>query len=87
MTNRTPLDDLKNVLAGTARAIASQPEIEVAFTADPPSQSGTKLTAISLEAAGVPVLSVDADMVDARNWNHDRMVSLVEEFLLKRGLA
>jgi len=43
MTNRTPLDDLKNVLAGTARAIASQPEIEVAFTADPPSQSGTKL--------------------------------------------
>jgi cobaltochelatase CobT len=43
MTNRTPLDDLKNVLAGTARAISSQPEVEVAFTADPPSQSGTKL--------------------------------------------
>ncbi|MFN3475689.1 MAG: cobaltochelatase subunit CobT [Blastomonas sp.] len=43
MTNRTPLDDLKNVLAGTARAIAHQPEVEVAFTADPPSQSGNKL--------------------------------------------
>jgi benzoyl-CoA reductase subunit B len=51
------------------------------------SQSGTKLTALSLEAAGVPVLTVDADMVDARNWDHDRMVALVAEFLEHRGLT
>ena len=51
------------------------------------SQSGTKLTAISLEAAGVPVLTIDADMVDAANWNHDRMVALVADFLVEKGLA
>ena len=51
------------------------------------SQSGTKLTALSLEAAGVPVLSIDADMVDARNWNHDRMVAMVAGFLEQKGLA
>ena len=51
------------------------------------SQSGTKLTALSLETAGVPVLTVDADMVDARNWDHDRMVALVAEFLDRRGLT
>ena len=35
------------------------------------SQSGTKLTCLALRAAGVPVLMLDADMVDAKNWNHD----------------
>lgn len=51
------------------------------------SQSGTKLTALSLEAAGVPVLAIDADMVDAANWDHERMVSLVADFLMAKGLA
>jgi benzoyl-CoA reductase subunit B len=51
------------------------------------SQSGTKLTALSLEQAGVPVLMIDADMVDAKNWDHDTMVGLVAEFLSKRGLV
>lgn len=51
------------------------------------SQSGTKLTAMSLEAAGVPVLSFDADMVDARKWDHDRMVGMVRDFLKEKGLA
>jgi benzoyl-CoA reductase subunit B len=51
------------------------------------SQSGTKITAEALETAGVPVLMIDADMVDAGNWNHDRMVGLVADFLEKRGLA
>jgi hypothetical protein len=51
------------------------------------SQSGTKLTALSLEAAGVPVMMIDADMVDASNWDHDRMVGLVAEFLRQRGLS
>jgi hypothetical protein len=51
------------------------------------SQSGTKLTALSLEAAGVPVMMIDADMVDASNWDHDKMVGLVAEFLRQRGLS
>jgi benzoyl-CoA reductase subunit B len=51
------------------------------------SQSGTQLTASSLEAAGVPVLTIDGDMVDARKWNHNDMVSRVAEFLVQRGVA
>ncbi|MEY2927446.1 MAG: hypothetical protein RL367_1923, partial [Pseudomonadota bacterium] len=51
------------------------------------SQSGTKLTALSLEAAGVPVLMLDADMVDAKSWNHDAMVQLVADFLAKAKLT
>ncbi len=51
------------------------------------SQSGAKLTALSLEEAGVPVLMIDADMVDAKNWDHDRMVQLVAQFLSERGLT
>ena len=35
------------------------------------SQSGTLLTCEALRAAGVPVLMLDADMVDAKNWDHD----------------
>ena len=50
-------------------------------------QSGTKLTAQSLEAGGVPVLTIDADMVDAKNWDHDRMVGIVADLLVARGLA
>ncbi|MEM1133781.1 MAG: cobaltochelatase subunit CobT [Pseudomonadota bacterium] len=43
MTERTPLDDLKSVLGGAARALSLEDEVELAFTADPPSQSGNKL--------------------------------------------
>ena len=51
------------------------------------SQSGTKLTAISLEQAGVPTLMIDADMVDAKNWNHGAMVQMVADFLERSKLA
>ena len=51
------------------------------------SQSGTKLTALALEDAGVPVLMIDADMVDAKIWDHERMVGVVAEFLRDRGLT
>ncbi len=40
MTETSPLDRLKAVLAGTARALSDQPEVELAFTADAPVQSG-----------------------------------------------
>ena len=51
------------------------------------SQSGTMLTALSLEEAGVPVMVIGADMVDAKIWDHDIMVSNVADFLRERGLA
>ncbi|WP_425229297.1 cobaltochelatase subunit CobT [Sphingomonas sp.] len=43
MSVDTPLDRFKAVLAGTARAIADEPEVELAFTADAPVQSGKHL--------------------------------------------
>jgi cobaltochelatase CobT len=40
MADVSPLDALKSVLTGTARAIAQEPEVELAFTADVPTQAG-----------------------------------------------
>ncbi|VAV88042.1 Aerobic cobaltochelatase CobT subunit, partial [hydrothermal vent metagenome] len=40
MADRSRLDDLKDVLGGTARALAQEPEVELAYTAEAPSQSG-----------------------------------------------
>jgi benzoyl-CoA reductase subunit B len=50
------------------------------------SQSGTLLTQQALEAAGVPVLRLSADMVDAKEWDHGRMVEHVADFLRTRSL-
>ena len=43
MADQTPLDRFKSVLTGTARAIAREPEVELAYTADPPTQIGKNL--------------------------------------------
>ena len=43
MADRTPLEAFKQVLTGTARAIAHEAEVELAFTADAPSQAGKNL--------------------------------------------
>lgn len=51
------------------------------------SQSGTLLTRDALEAAGVPVLMLDADMVDAKHWDRAAAVTHVEHFLRQRGIA
>jgi benzoyl-CoA reductase subunit B len=48
------------------------------------SVSGTRITKLALEAAGVPTLEIDADMVDAQGWDHARMVEHVSEFLRER---
>ncbi|MFM2411312.1 MAG: hypothetical protein RL481_2140, partial [Pseudomonadota bacterium] len=40
MADTSPLEHLKQVLTGTARALAHEPEVELAFTADAPAQSG-----------------------------------------------
>jgi benzoyl-CoA reductase subunit B len=51
------------------------------------SQSGTKLTQLSLQQAGVPTLALDADMVDSKGWSHERMVNHVSDFLTSAGLT
>ena len=48
------------------------------------SQSGTLLARDALETAGVPTLSLDADMVNTQNWDHDNAVAAVESFLVDK---
>lgn len=48
------------------------------------SVSGTKITKAALEAAGVPVFEIQADMVDASRWSHEDMVDAVSRFLAER---
>ncbi|MFC3101460.1 2-hydroxyacyl-CoA dehydratase family protein [Altererythrobacter lauratis] len=78
-------------MSGWMTSEAERCGIDAAVVLLPPdnrlSQSGNKITAQALEAAGVPVLMIDADMVDARVWDHDRMVGMVADFLQRRGLA
>lgn len=57
MATDTPLDRFKNVLGGTARAIADEPEIELAFTADSPAQSGKHIK------VPMPARTLPADQV------------------------
>ncbi|WP_375395390.1 cobaltochelatase subunit CobT [uncultured Sphingomonas sp.] len=53
MPTETPLDRFKAVLAGTARAIADEPEVELAFTADAPVQSGKHIK-VPMPARALP---------------------------------
>lgn len=48
------------------------------------SVSGTKITRNALEASGVPVFEIAADMVDATRWRHEDMVGAVSRFLVER---
>jgi len=57
MTTETPLDRFKAVLGGAARAIAHEPEIELAFTADAPIQSGKHIK------VPMPARTLPADQV------------------------
>jgi len=43
LADETPLDRFRSVLTGTARAISLDPEVEVAWTADAPVQSGQSM--------------------------------------------
>ena len=40
MAAEAPLDQFKSVLTGATMALANEPEVELAFTADAPTQSG-----------------------------------------------
>ena len=53
MAQDTPLDRFKAVLGGAARALADEPEVELAFTADAPAQSGKHLK-VPMPARALP---------------------------------
>ena len=75
MANETPLDRFKAVLAGTARAISEEPEVELAFTADAPAQSGKHIK-VPMPARALPLEQVSeargfADGFALRLKHHD----------------
>lgn len=57
MATETPLDRFKAVLGGAARALADEPEIELAYTADAPTQSGKHIK------VPMPARTLPADQV------------------------
>ena len=80
MANETPLDQFKAVLSGTARAIAEEAEVELAFTADAPSQSGKHIK-IPMPARALPAEQVAeargfADGFALRLKHHDSAMHL-----------
>src|SRR5436309_830024 len=80
MAERTPLDLFKDVLGGAARALSDEPEIELAFTADAPSQSGKHLK-VPMPARALPAEQVAeargfADGFALRLKHHDAALHL-----------
>jgi cobaltochelatase CobT len=57
MPTETPLDRFKSVLAGTSRALSERADVELAFTADAPSQAGRHLK------VPMPARTLPADQV------------------------
>lgn len=50
------------------------------------SQSGIKLTAQSLDRAGIPALTVEVDMVASSGWNREEFVERIASFLRENRL-
>jgi cobaltochelatase CobT len=57
MAEKNPLDDFKQALAGAARAMAEEPEIELAYTADAPVSSGRHIK-VPMPGRGLPAEQV-----------------------------
>jgi cobaltochelatase CobT len=71
----SPLDRFRSVLTGASRAIAHEPEVELAFTADAPAQSGTNMR-VPMPARSLPPEQVAeargfADSFSLRLRHHD----------------
>ena len=78
MAEQSPLDQFKAVLAGAARAIAREPEIELAFTADAPAASGKHIK-VPMPARNLPADQVAeargfADSFALRLRHHDAVM-------------
>jgi cobaltochelatase CobT len=75
MPAQSPLDRFRSVLTGAARALSHEPELELAFTADAPTQSGKNvrvpMPARSLPAEQVAEARGFADSFSLRLRHHD----------------
>ncbi len=75
MSQRLPIDDLKSVLTGAARALSGEPEVEVAYTSDAPHAvgKGVKVNAPSrtLPRGDVAIARGQADALALRLKHHD----------------
>lgn len=67
MADESPLDRFRSVLTGTARAISLDPEVEVAWTADAPVQSGSSMR------VPMPGRALPADQVAQARGHSDSM--------------
>ena len=70
---------------------AKRHRIDAALVLNPlgtrPSATGNRFIELGLEAAGIPVLPVPADMVDSRGWDGNEMRRIVAHFLETRVIA
>jgi cobaltochelatase CobT len=74
----SPLDRFRSVLTGASRAIAHEPEVELAFTADAPAQSGKNMR-VPMPARSLPPEQVAeargfADSFSLRLRHHDAVL-------------
>lgn len=75
MSEKLPLDAFKNVLTGTARALAQEAEVELTFTADMPAQAGKNFK-VPMPGRNLPIDQVTeargvADSFALRLRHHD----------------
>ena len=80
MAAETPLDRFKSVLGGASRALSEEPELDLAFTADAPTQSGKHLK-VPMPARALPADQVAeargfADGFALRLRHHDAAMHL-----------
>ncbi|ODU21118.1 MAG: cobaltochelatase subunit CobT [Sphingomonas sp. SCN 67-18] len=78
MAEQTPLEAFRQVLGGAARAIAHEPEVELAYTADTPAASGKHIK-VPMPARGLPANQVAeargfADAFALRLRHHDAVL-------------
>ena len=75
MADQSPLEQFKQVLTGTSRALAHEPEVELAFTADNPTQAGKNFR-VPMPGRSLPIEQVAeargfADSFALRLKHHD----------------
>ena len=75
MADQSPLEQFKQVLTGTSRALAHEPEVELAFTADAPTQAGKNFR-VPMPGRSLPIEQVAeargfADSFALRLKHHD----------------
>ncbi|MBV9811553.1 MAG: 2-hydroxyacyl-CoA dehydratase [Acetobacteraceae bacterium] len=70
-----------------ARDFGAHGAVMLVPVGDRMSAYGTRFARLALERAGIPVLELQASMVDERLWDDTRMTALVGEFIEERVLA